>query len=248
LKYKLGIFILIFILLINCSFFKTNQNGTSKTTIILLHGLARTQRSMATLQNRLSKQGYKVHNIGYPSTKLSIEEIVEYIDNRIRKIEFNPESQINFVTHSLGGIVLRLYLRDHKMSKLGRVVMISPPNRGSELADFIKGNFILEEIFGEASKQLTTDKNSLPNKLGPVDFEVGVITGDKNMNPFYSFLFSSPNDGKVSVEKTKVAGMKDFLVVHENHQFIVHSEIVFNQILNFLEFGNFLQTDTKPEI
>ena len=96
---------------------------------------------MAALQLKLVNYGYQVHNIGYPSTKLSIEDIVVYLYKRLVELKLESSENIYFVTHSMGGIVLRLYAKNHAIPNLKRAVMISPPNRGSELADFLKGNF-----------------------------------------------------------------------------------------------------------
>ncbi len=221
-----------------CSLFSSRRDQIKKDYIILLHGLARTKRSMVALQNRLSDFDYEVVNIGYPSTKMDIYRLEDYLKQQINKYKFLPGRKIHFVSHSMGGIIIRLYLKKNKLKNLGRVVMVSPPNQGSVLADFYD-NFLIREIFGPSSQQLKTDRSSLPNQLGEVNFDLGVIAGDKNINPFYKLFFLSKNDGKVSVERTGVAGMKDFLVVHRSHQNILHSEEVIRQIVHFLENGQF---------
>ena len=210
----------------------------NKDCIILLHGLARTKRSMVALQNKLSNYEYEVINIGYPSTKMSIEKLEDYIKKQIDKYEFHPERKIHFVTHSMGGIIVRYYLKRQKLNNLGRVVMVSPPNKGSQLADFY-GSYLIREIFGPSAQQLKTDLSSFPNRLGAVDFDLGIIAGDKNSNPFYALFFSTENDGKVSVENAKVAGMLDFLTVHRSHQNILYSQEVIEQIVYFIENGHF---------
>lgn len=221
-----------------CFPFSSRRDQIKKDYIILLHGLARTKRSMVALQNRLSDFDYEVINIGYPSTKMDIYRLEDYVKQQIDRYKFLPGRKVHFVSHSMGGIIVRLYLKKNRFKNPGRVVMVSPPNQGSELADFYD-SFLIREIFGPSSKQLKTDLSSLPNQLGAVSFELGVIAGDQNINPFYKLFFSSKNDGKVSVKRTGVAGMKDFLVVHRSHQNILFSESVIRQIVHFLENGRF---------
>lgn len=222
-----------------CSYFGQRGEAGSKDYVILLHGLARTQRSMAALQFQLTKLGYNVKNIGYPSTKMSLQEIVEYVRERIAQQHFPSNRKIHFVTHSMGGIVIRLYLEKYHFPNLGRVVMICPPNQGSELADLLKKVPLLEKILGPASVQLTTDPASFPNRLGAVNFQLGVIAGDKNPNPVFSIFFHGPNDGKVSVKSTQVKGMRDFCVIHESHQIILYHPEMVARIVSFLEKGSF---------
>ncbi|EDN65388.1 conserved hypothetical protein [Beggiatoa sp. PS] len=141
----------------------------------------------------------------------------------------------------MGGIITRFYLKENKIKNLGRVVMLSPPNQGSELTDSLKNNVnILFRFFtGPAGQQLGTEPSSIPNQLGPVNFELGVITGNATLNPLYSYLIPGEDDGKVSVERAKVKGMKDFLVVPHSHTFIMNSHEVREQIVYFLEYGQF---------
>ncbi len=210
--------------------------------VVLIHGLARTHRSMEEMQDRLTSDGYHTVNIGYPSTSKNIQQIAnESFPAALEQcLQFQPSS-IHFVTHSLGGIVLRTVFKDLKPEKLGRVVMLSPPNQGSVAADELKDWWFYEWLNGPAGQQLTTDEDSHPNQLGPVDYPVGIITGDHYY--FFDFWLSSiipgPDDGKVSVVNARVDGMSDFLVVHETHPFIMDAEYVQDETLYFLKNGKF---------
>lgn len=217
-----------------------SENRSGKT-VILLHGLGRTYKSMDTMEVKLTAKGYYVINIDYPSTKHTIETLANHLDDVIKNCCPDRTEKINFVTHSMGGIIVRYYLSKHSISNLGRVVMLSPPNRGSELVDTLKENFIFQESMGPAAQQLGTGNESLPLKLGPVNFEVGVITGDSTLNPLYSSIIPGEDDGKVSVENAKVEGMTDFLVVPNSHSFIMNSPEVIEQTAYFLEYGCFKQ-------
>lgn len=216
--------------------------------VILLHGLGRTYHAMESMQETLAANGYDTVNLGYPSTKQTVKTIAdEYLPRALEQCrEFSP-SAIHFVTHSLGGIVLRMGIQEERPAELGRVVMLSPPNKGSVAADILKDWWFYKWLNGPAGQQLTTDGEALPNLLGPVDYPVGIIAGDHYF--FFDFWLSSripgANDGKVSVENARLDGMKDFLVVHETHPFIMDAPYVQEETLYFLKNGKFRRSK-KP--
>ncbi len=208
--------------------------------VVLLHGLGRSDLSMLRLKLALQDRGYHVINVGYPSTEYSIEQLSESeLGPALATCCSDPGGRVHFVTHSLGGIVLRYYIDRHEVEGLGRVVMLSPPNQGSELADWAAENPVLEKLLGPAIEELGTGPESVPSRLGPVDFELGVITGDRTLNPLFSRIIPGEDDGKVSVESAKVSGMTDFLVVPRSHTYIMLSEDVIEQVVHFLENGQF---------
>ena len=147
--------------------------------------------------------------------------------------------RVHFVTHSMGGILVRFYLANHRLVNLGRVVMLSPPNQGSETVDKLANMPGFGWLNGPAGQQLGTDENSLPNRLGPADFELGIITGNRSINLILSTMIPGPDDGKVAVERAKLAGMADFLVVPHSHPFIMKKPLVIEQTQFFLEHGRF---------
>ena len=213
-------------------------------TVILLHGLGRTSRSMRNIQRHLTRAGYRVINLSYPSTSRSIEQIVAYLGPELDSYCASPQARVHFVTHSLGGIILRCYLRKNRPAGLGRVVMLCPPNRGSELADRLAGWPVYRVLTGPAGQQLGTGSSGVVNCLGPVDFELGVIAGNRSLNPLFSHLIPGTDDGTVSVESTKVPGMQDSLLVPRSHTFIMNDPEVARQVEHFLHHGRF----DKPEI
>ncbi len=208
--------------------------------VVLLHGLARTERSLQKLERHLEQEGFCVVNIGYPSRDKTIQELsVDVIPKAIEQCQTINASKIHFVTHSMGGILVRCYLEHNEVPKLGRVVMLSPPNSGSEVVDKLGDTRIFKWINGPAAEQLGSGPGSLPNILDSPDYEVGIITGDKTINPILSLLIPGEDDGKVSVESAKLRGMKDFLVVHKTHPFIMNDEEVLQQVTAFLKNGVF---------
>jgi pimeloyl-ACP methyl ester carboxylesterase len=211
-----------------------------RDTVVFLHGLGRTRYSMSGLAHAATKRGYHVVNHGYQSRRGRIDDHAAQLRTVIEEIGATA-GRIHFVTHSLGGIVVRAMLANRSAwpRSLGRVVMLSPPNQGSELADLLASNRIFQLALGPAAAELGTGPESTPNQLGAVDFELGVITGDRSMLPLSKRIFAGPGDGKVSVERARVEGMRDFLVVRRTHTFIMWAPDVATAVFQFLEGGSF---------
>jgi len=211
--------------------------------VILLHGLCRTSRSMAKMESALTEAGYKVQNINYPSRAASVQQLA---DDAIGKVvgdcQRDGAPKINFVTHSLGGIMVRSYLARHSIPSLGRVVMLAPPNQGSEVVDKLGWLFLFKWINGPAGIELGTGTNSTSNKFGPASFHVGIIAGDRSINWINSLLIPGRDDGKVSVERTRLAGMSDHIVIHASHPFIMRNREAIRQTIQFLRTGAFDHT------
>jgi hypothetical protein len=209
--------------------------------VILLHGLCRTSHSMLKMERALTKEGYKVRNVDYPSRTAPIEKLADdAIGKAVTDCQKDGATKIDFVTHSLGGILVRSYLARHAIPNLGRVVMLAPPNQGSEVVDKLGWLFLFKWLNGPAGNELGTDKNSVPNKLGAANFPVGIIAGDRSINWINSlFLIPGRDDGKVSVERTKLAGMSDHIVIHATHPLIMKNREAIRQTVYFLRNWKF---------
>ncbi len=208
--------------------------------VVLLHGLGRTASSMQKMENALFEAGYCTVNAGYPSREEPVETIVnEQLPEMVATCRNNGAETIHFVTHSLGGILVRAYLQEHKLPEGSRIVMISPPNHGSQIVDTFKGLFLFRWIYGPAGQVLGTGGDSLPSVLAPVDAEIGIITGSRSYNPVLSAILPGADDGKVTVESAKLEEMQDFLVVPRTHTFIMKDEEVIRQVIAFLDTGQF---------
>ncbi len=219
-------------------------NAYGKECVVLLHGLVRTSASMEKLERRLEKENYYVINVSYPSREHTIEELANIaVGSGIKSCLEKETSKINFVTHSLGGILVRQFLKLNKRKDIGRVVMLGPPNQGSEVVDNLKDTPGFELINGPAGMQLGTKVTDIPKALGPVEFELGVIAGTQSINIILSTFLPNPDDGKVSVESTKVEGMKDFVALPTTHPFMMKNEIVIEQVVHFLKNGKFFESE-----
>lgn len=210
--------------------------------IILIHGLARTSRCMNKAASLLKTYGYDVINVNYPSRQKVISQLVSlHLRPAIKKSETKAYKQIHFMTHSMGGILLRYYLSTHSIKNLGKTVMLSPPNQGSEIVDKIGHLSLFYLLNGPAGRQLGTDKDSVPMQLGKLTFDTGIIMGYRSINPLLSLLIPGKNDGKVAVERAKVKGMKDFLLVPSTHGFIMQRSKVIFQALYFIQHSIFFK-------
>lgn len=216
------------------------SDGVDRETprVALLHGLGRTWLSMTPVEAYLRHHGFQVVNLGYPSRKASVEALVaDHLAPRLEPLL--SDRPLHFVTHSMGGILLRVFLQERDPRPGSRAVMLAPPNRGSELVDRLQSLSPFRWRNGPAGRQLGTDPESLPNRLGPIRAEVGVIAGDRCLNPWFGRIIPGPSDGKVSVERSRLPEMSDFIVLPVSHTFAMLRRPVLAQTLHFLRHGRF---------
>ena len=216
--------------------------------VVLLHALNRSWWAMRPMAKALQDAGFSTANVDYPSQEGTVEDIAPLaVGTGVDECRATGASKIHFVTHSMGGILLRYQQKYSPIPDLGRVVMLGPPNQGSEIIDRSRDWPIFVAIGGAAGAQMGTDSDSLPAKLGPVDFELGIIAGTGTINVFASAMLPDPDDGKVSVASTRVEGMDDFLVVGNSHRYIIKNDLVYRNTVAFLRSGQFL-SDDKAEM
>ena len=209
--------------------------------VVLLHGLARTSSSFNAMQEALEEDGYRTANVDYPSREHEIAELASIaVEDGLATCRAGEDiEKIHFVTHSLGGILVRQYLSTETVDELGRVVMLGPPNQGSNAVDDLVGVPGFDWINGPAGRQLGKGEASVPLALGPVDFELGVIAGNRTIDPITSAVLEDPDDGRVSIEDTKVEGMDDFIIVEHSHAFMMRMQRPIELTKKFLRTGSF---------
>ncbi|MBI4626663.1 MAG: alpha/beta fold hydrolase [Verrucomicrobia bacterium] len=234
-------------------------------TVVLLHGLGRTSASMARIARALRHEGYDVVNVSYPSRHQPIETLAtEWLPAQLRAAAQAPAPavaiarppdptrtaapaaavpRVHFVTHSMGGIVVRLWLREcGAPANLGRVVMLAPPNAGSELSDRLRSNVFFRWFMGRNGRRLGTGADSLPRTLGPwpaTSSDLGIIAGDRPLTPLMASWLPAPSDGKVTVAATHLAGERDHVVLHYSHTWIGWRRETIAQMIAFLRDGRF---------
>jgi pimeloyl-ACP methyl ester carboxylesterase len=212
--------------------------------VILLHGIGHSSWSMMLLERFLKAADYKTLNISYPSRRYTIEYLADCLSKKIDRSEvWEKSDKVHFVGHSMGGLVVGLYLDQSRNliphHKMGRVVMLGTPHGGSEVADFLQHNFLYKMIFGPAGQELTTAHRETQKILPWYDLEM--VAGTKNwLYPLGMLCIKSPHDGCVSVASTRLEGMKDHITMLVLHGNMPHSLAVQKQVLAFLKSGKFL--------
>ncbi|MFC4269990.1 alpha/beta fold hydrolase [Sneathiella chungangensis] len=226
------------ILPVNTSIAKDERN---LGLVILVHGLARSSNAMWLIGQRLEKAGYRTCAIDYPSMTESIENTQATISSEIERcIKSNNTAEIvHFVTHSLGGPLARDYLSSAPLKNMGRMVMLSPPNHGSDLVEHFGHWKYFRSVLGPIASELTADHSSWLAHLPVPNYEIGVLAGNYTFNPIAAYLLDGKDDGAVTIEDMKLEGMADFMEVSATHVTIRYSSIASRQISYFLNQGHF---------
>jgi len=223
----------------------TSENSAARDCVVLLHGLARVSDSMGELEEKLARAGYFAVNISYPSRSYSIDILsADAVGRGLGSCREHKAPVIHFVTHSLGGILLRYFQQHYGIAELGRVVMLGPPNQGSPIVDKLSPVPGFGFITGPTGSMLDTQSEVLAG-LGPVNFDLGVIAGTSNINPLNFLFFSEPNDTIVSVDSTKVGGMRAHIVLPVTHTFMMRNDTVIDHTIHYLKTGAFMPLSSE---
>jgi pimeloyl-ACP methyl ester carboxylesterase len=222
-----------------------HNSNEPKDGVVLLHGMFRTHRSMGGMARFFRANGYTVINVGYPSTRMRVEDIAAHIHPKVEAFCAGVSGKVHFVGYSMGGLVIRAYLHRFRVGNLGRVVMLGTPNQGSEMADVVKNLWLFKKLYGPAGQQLVTapDNLILPSKA---HYELGSIAGNFSIDPLTNYIMGGPNDGKVTVESTKLDGMKDHIVISASHAFFPRNRAARDYALRFLKHGTFTSSHPLP--
>ena len=209
--------------------------------VVLLHGLGRTSGSMRLLARRVEKAGYRTACIRYPGTRQPLDVLAADLEPRVHILNEAVEGRVHFVTHSMGGLVVRALLARYRPAHLGRVVMLAPPHGGSEWADVLQHLRLASRLLGPNSRHLVTQKcDAAGGTFGTVDYPLGIVAGDRPVDRVIApWLMPRPHDGKVSVASTRLEGMADHIVLPVGHPFMPFHPLVARQAIAFLEDGAF---------
>jgi triacylglycerol lipase len=220
------------------------EAGSAPETVVLLHGMGRTKVSMLRLASALQRDGYRVVNLSYPSRTVPVETLAaDWLPRQLRESGADSAPRLHFVTHSLGGLIVRCWLREQPgPANLGRVVMLAPPNSGSEVTDALNAFPPYRWFTGVNGRRVGTAPDALPAALGSWPAgraDLGVIAGDRSINPLLAAFLSGPNDGKVTVAATHLAGERGHVVVHHSHTWLGWRRATIAQTRAFLREGRF---------
>ena len=208
----------------------------TREAVVLIHGMKRTGRSMRKMARAMEAAGYNAVVCSYPSDR-SVHATATNLFAALAQV-INAAPRVHFVTHSLGGILVRDAFRDGGApSNLGRVVMLGPPNGGSQHIDRFAGLPLFETLWGTPSSELGTGPDALPARLPPIDFPCGVIAGSRP--GILGWMLPGENDGKVTVASAGAGNPSDVLVLPTGHTWMMRNDAVISNVIHFLQVGTF---------
>lgn len=214
--------------------------------VILVHGIVRSSKSFGSLKSALEADGAQVFGFDYPSTRVDIHQSAAFLHQVIESLEGIEE--IDLVVHSMGGLVVRAYLQEHRDARLRRMVMLGVPNSGARLASMLQDNPVYRTVYGPAGQQLVDDPQGVATSLPTPDFEFAVIAGARGQAQGYNPLIPGDDDGTVSVESTRLPGASDFMTVRATHSFLMSHVDVIAATRSFLSTGALRSSGLKEPI
>lgn len=200
-------------------------------TVVLLHGMGRTSVSLWILEARLEKAGYSVLKFSYSASAESLDEMSARLDTFLR--EEVQTGRYHFIGHSLGNIIVRNAFKRKLRPGLGRMVMLAPPNEPAFMAEAFREMPLYQWLSGDSGQKLSSEE--FYKTLPVPGIEFGVIAGDRG----HGLITNEANDGIITVESTKLPGMKDWILLHHTHTFLMNSRDTAEQCVHFLKNGAF---------
>ncbi|MEZ6122397.1 MAG: alpha/beta fold hydrolase [Planctomycetaceae bacterium] len=205
--------------------------------VVLIHGIGRSSKCFHAMARKLRQTYAHVIGFDYPSTRIPIEESVDYLRQVLESLE--DVDAIDVVCHSMGGLLLRAFLGAHSEGRFHRAVMLGVPNQGAQLADFLRNNPVFRLLFGPAGQQLVTDPTGLIAQLPAPTFEFGILAGGRGDRIGFNPLLPGDNDSTVTVESAQLKGAADSVLLPVIHAFLMSSPTAVEATQRFLETGRF---------
>lgn len=218
----------------------------SGKAVLLIHGIGRSSKSMSPLVRPLQEDGYTVIPFDYPSTRIPIEESAGYLRKVIGSLE--GIETIDFVVHSMGGLVVRSYLAGEPDKRLRRMVMLGVPNQGAEMANLVENQPLFRAIYGEAGQQLVGGKAAFAAGLPTPRFEFAVIAGARGTEEGFNPLIPGDDDGTVTVASTRLPGARDFQTVNALHALLMGNRESLAATRHFLKTGSLRESGEREPI
>jgi len=207
--------------------------------VILVHGLRGTSADFKSMEKDLNGRGLNTISINYPSSHYPIETLADSAFDFLDELRYNDNDiTIHFVAHSLGGILVRFYLQHHPLANLGRVVLLSVPNHGTELINAFGKFWLFRRFNGPAAMQTAAGSEFL-RRLEEPNYQVGVMMSTKSINLMASRFIPGADDGRLSIESAKLSNMADFILLNCNHHVIMKKKTAIDQTIHFLKRGEF---------
>jgi len=223
-----------------------NLPHDSGKVVILVHGIIRSSKSFSRMRDELEQSGFTVIGFDYPSTQVTIHESAEYLRRVVKSLEHVTE--INFVVHSMGGLLVRTYLKQDPDPRIRRMVMLGVPNHGANMANVVQNNPLFKLLFGPAGQQLIEDPEGFIAGLPTPQFDFAVIAGARGTEDGWNPLIDGDDDGTVEVENTRLPGAADFMTVNGMHSFLMDREDVIDAACRFLTTGALRETGVPQPI
>ncbi len=215
------------------------RHESKQPKVVLLHGLWRSMESMDSLASVLYEQGFDTLNIPYPSFRKDLPALTQEV-NQILDHYLDKGEAVHFVTHSMGGIILRCLLsQKNSHFSLASSVMLAPPNQGSEIIDWLQGKVVGRAVLGPGGMRMSTRDISKWVPAFNEQIPLGVLMGNRPLIPFFKKLLSEDNDGIVSAQKGKLDDGEEFKILPVDHTLIMTDSRVSEAVIHFLKRGNF---------
>lgn len=228
--------------IIICSLLLISSISFASHKVYVIHGYGNPKSIMNKIYKDVKKAGFVVENYAYPGLYVELDTIGKQLYLDVMK---DGVDSVSFVTHSMGGLVVRAMLKysgtDKNFPKIFRIVMIAPPNRGADIADFFKAADGIKVLLGPNVEKMETDSTSYANQLPiPCNSEVGIIVGVRKKERGYNLFIPGNNDGLLAPKRVYLGNEKDVVILNYGHLSLIKRKAPRKLVIEFLRVGFFI--------